>query len=273
MEHTEETWKERLQYLGIGCLLVVFYAMTRALSHSESYDSINYALFAENFTLGTAPDSRNILFHALNRILLVATQSLGLDIGALELISSVSIVAGAFSLVLFVRLMKRQFGVSSFAAWTGAAMLGLSYGYWRYSSAAEVYMPSIFLILCSLTLIFKFLNDGAQSKLILLAAGVFSGLAVLYYQPNILVLFGAVFILFCSRTRFFSFIQYSIIGAIVVVAGIVAAFMAINGNVPSPDEFVGFVTSRNHEFRACSPFHVALVKIVLAFGHDLFSAH
>ena len=273
MEHTEETWKERLQYLGIGCLLVVFYAMTRALNHSESYDSINYALFAENFALGTAADSRNILFHALNRILLVATQSLGLDIGALELISSVSIVAGAFSLVLFVRLMKRQFGVSSFAAWTGAAMLGLSYGYWRYSSAAEVYMPSIFLILCSLTLIFKFLNDGAQSKLILLAAGVFSGLAVLYYQPNILVLFGAVFILFCSRTRFFSFIQYSIIGAIVVVAGIVAAFMAINGNVPSPDEFVGFVTSRNHEFRACSPFHVALVKIVLAFGHDLFSAH
>ena len=274
MGQTEESWKERSQYLGIGCLLVVFYALTRALNHSESYDSINYALFAENFPLGTAPDPRNILFHVFNRILVVTSEWLGLGIGALDLIAYVSVVTGSFSLVLFARLMKRRFGVSSFAAWTGAAVLGLTYGYWRYTGAAEVYMPSIFLILCSLTLIFNYLDDKKQSQATLVAAGVLSGLAVLFYQPNIIVLFVVAFCLFCSRSRFHSFARYSIVGAIVVVAGFVMAYMAINGNVPSFEELVGFVTSRNHEFRnQRTPVHIALVKFVLAFGHDLFSAH
>ena len=59
-----ESFQERIWYLLIVGLLIVFYAVTRPINHSESYDSINYALFAENFELGTAPDSRNILFHA-----------------------------------------------------------------------------------------------------------------------------------------------------------------------------------------------------------------
>ena len=131
MEDKKESLKERLWHAVITCLLIAFYAMTRSVNHSESYDSINYALFAENFPLGTAPDSRNILFHALNRILFVTSEWIGLNIRALELISMVSIVTGALSVILFARLMKRRFGVSSFAAWTGAAFLGLTYGFWR----------------------------------------------------------------------------------------------------------------------------------------------
>ena len=57
-----ESMQERLRYLLIAGLLIVFYAATRPLNHSESYDSINYALFAENFDLGTAPDSRTSCF-------------------------------------------------------------------------------------------------------------------------------------------------------------------------------------------------------------------
>jgi len=181
MEDKKESLNERVWHLVIACLLIAFYGMTRALNHSESYDSINYALFAENFPLGTAPDTRNILFHVLNR------EWLGLNIGALELITLVSIVTGALSVVLFARLMKRRFGVSSFAAWTGAAFLGLTYSFWRYTGAAEVYMPSIFLILCSLTLIFKFLDEEAQDQRLLYAASIISGLAVLFYQPNVIV--------------------------------------------------------------------------------------
>ena len=105
MEEKKESFKEKLWCLVVTCLLIAFYSMTRALNHSESYDSLNYALFAKNFPLGTSPDSRNILFHALNRILLVTSEWLGLNIGALELITSVSIVTGALSVVLFARLM------------------------------------------------------------------------------------------------------------------------------------------------------------------------
>lgn len=265
--------RERLWYLGITSLLIAFYALTRSLNHSESYDSINYALFAENFPLGTAPDSRNILFHVVNRILFVTSQWLELNIGALELIASVSIVTGALSVVIFAWLMKNRFGVSSFAAWTGAAFLGLTYGYWRYTGAVEVYIPSIFLILCSLALIFRFLDEGGRSQRSLFAAGILSGLAVLFYQPNIIVLFVATFILFCFSSRFFSFVRYSVVGALVVVSGLVVSYLTIEGEFPAPNELVSFVTSRNGEFRARSPVHIALVKLILAFGHDVFSAH
>ncbi len=273
MQETENSWKQRTASLLLACLLIAFYWLTRALNQSESYDSLNYALFAENFPLGSAPDSRNILFHAFNRVLLVTSQWCGFNFGALDLIVSVSIVSGGLSLVLFANLMKKRFGVSSFAAWAGTAFLGLTYGYWRYASAAEVYLPSIFLILCSLTLIFKFLDDKESRQRTLLAAGVCSGIAVLFYQPNVIVLFGATFVLFCYTSRFLSFIRYGLVGAVVVVAGIVASYTAINGEAPSVGELIGFVTSRNGEFRERSSLSVSLVKSTLAFGHDMFSAH
>ena len=268
-----ESFQERIWYLLIVGLLIVFYAVTRPINHSESYDSINYALFAENFELGTAPDSRNILFHAFNRSLFMTSEWLGLDIRALELISYVSIITGAFSLVLFARLLKLRLGVSPFAAWTGAAFLGLTYGYWRYAGAAEVYIPSIFLILCCLTLVFKFLEDEDRSQWTLLAASILSGLAVLFYTPNVIVLFFAIFVLFCSKSHFFAFVQYAVIGTLVVTAGFVITLLVIKGHFPSIQELVAFANDRNGEFRCRPPTHIAFVKFILAFGHDIFSAH
>lgn len=257
----------------IFCLLVVFYTLTRPINHSESYDSINYVLFAQNFSLGTAPDARNILFHAINRIVVVAADTLGFNVGTLELLSAISILTGAMSLVLFARLMHRRFDVSKFSAWAGAAFLGLSYGYWRYAGAVEVYIPSIFLILCSLSLIFRFLDDENQSTVSVLATGVLSGLAVLYYQPNIVVLFIATFVLFCSKTRLLLFLKYAVAGAFAFIAGLVWSFMAVEESTPSLEKLVGFVTARNGEFRERPSIGVAIVKSLLAFGHDVFSAH
>jgi len=254
-----ELWKRRIQSLVILCLLLTFYAMTRPLNHSESYDSINYVLFAENFPLGTAPDSRNILFHAFNRILVVANETLGLNIGSLELLSSIGILTGALSLILFAGLMRKRFGVSSFSAYAGAAFLGLTYGYWRYTGAVEVYIPSMFLNLCSLSLIFNYLEDENRNQRTLIAASVLAGLAVLFYQPNILVLFGAVLVLFCSKTHLLSFVRYSIIGAIIVLTGIALSFIAIYGTFPaSISELVGFITDRNGEFRGRQSFGISL---------------
>ena len=270
---TQESLREKLWYLLVVCLLIAFYAITRPLNHSESYDSITYALFAENYSLGTAPDPRNILFHVVNRILLVSSEWLGFEFRALELISFVSIVTGSLSLVIFARLMKQKFGVSPFAAWTGATFLGLTYGFWRYAGAAEVYVPSIFLILCTLTLIFKFLDSKVQNQWTLAAAGLLSGLSVLYYQPNAVVLFFAAFVLFCSKKHFFSYVRYAIIGALVVVAGLALSFYEIHGEVPSIAELKNFIVERNGEFRVHTGFLVGLVKTVLAFGHDVFSAH
>lgn len=265
-------WIKWTQGLVVFCLLVSFYSVTRPLNHSESYDSLSYVLIAENFSLGTALDSRNILFHAFNRIVVVAKDALGLSISSLNLLASISIMAGALSLILFARLMKSRFGVSAFSAYAGAAFLGLTYGYWRYTGAVEVYVPSMFLNLCSITLIFNYLENRKLRTLV--AVGVLSGLAVLFYQPNIIILFGAAFVLFCSSTHLFSFVRYSIIGAVVVLAGILLSFIAVVGTFPdSFGDFVSYVTSRNNEFRELQPIGVAAVKSALAFGHDVLSAH
>jgi hypothetical protein len=257
----------------VFCLLVVFYASTRPLSHSESYDTLNYVLFAENFPLGTAPDSRNILFHAVNRIVVVAADTIGANVGTLELLSGVSILTGAMSLILFVRLMRKHFGVSAFSAWAGTAFFGMTYGYWRYTCAVEVYIPSIFLILCSLSLIFRFLDDEERSLRSVLAAGALSGLAVLFYQPNIIVLFIAGFVLFSSKSRLLCFVQYSVAGAVVFIAGLIWSFTTVKEVAPSPMALFEFITERNGEFRERPSMGVALVKIILSFGHDFFSAH
>ncbi len=266
-------WKNRIHSLAMFCLMAVFYWVTRPLNHSESYDTINYVLFAENFPLGTAPDSRNILFHAINRIVVITAETLGFNVGTLELLSGLSILLGAASLVLFARLMQRHFGVSGFSAWAGAFFLGLTYGFWRYAGAVEVYIPSIFLILSSLSLVLRFLDDENRSAKAVIAAGALSGLAVLFYQPNIIVLFITAVVLFCSKSRLLSFVQYSIAGAVIYLIGVVWSFSEVKECMPSPAGLVEFLTERNGEFRERPSVVVALVKIVLSFGHDFFSAH
>ena len=273
MPSIQETRKEKITCFVMFFLLLGFYTATRALNQAESYDSINYALFAENFPLGTAPDSRNILFHIVNRSLFITTQWLGFEIRALELIVGLCVIAGAGSIVLFARLMRNEFGVSFFSAWAGALFLGVSYGFWRYTGAVEVYVPSIFLILCSLTLMFKSLQETKVNLKTLCAASVLSGVAVLYYQPNVLPLFFAASILFCTRSRLFGFASYCVVGGLVVFAGIVASYVAINDSLPSFNDLISFLTHRNHEFRARPPILIALVKSILAFGHDLYAAH
>ena len=286
------TWSWRLKYLAIFVVAVAFYSLTRPLNHSESYDSINYALFAENFPLGTAPDSRNILFPIVNRLMFVVSQGLGFDIRAIDLIAGICVMASSLSLVLFARVMQNGFGVSSFAAWAGAAFMGVSYGFWRYSGGAEVYSPSIFLILCSLTLVFRFLKSDDQndkdnddhreensnddenktSWLSLYAAGVVAGIAILFYQPNVIPLF-VVGVLFCFPFRFKALLLYPATVALVVMLGLVASYIGIHDDMPSADGLVEYATARNIEFREPQPVHIAAVKMVLAFGHDVFSAH
>ena len=137
--------------------------------------------------------------------------------------------------------MKSRFGVSTFSAYAGAAFLGLTYGYWRYTGAVEVYIPSMFLNLCSFTLIFNYLEN--RNRRTLIAAGVLSGLAVLFYQPNIIILFGATFVLFCSSKHLFSFICYSMIGALVVLAGILLSYTAVVGTLPDTvGDFVDYLS-------------------------------
>lgn len=262
-----------LKYFAIFGLLVAFYTLTRPLNHAESYDSITYALFAENYSFGTAPDSRNILFHATNRLLFLAAHNLGLNIGTLELIASVNILASSFSLILFAGLMKSGFGVAPVSAWTGSAFLGLTYGYWRYSGSAEVYIPSIFLILCSLTLIVRYLDSQKKSSLNLLAAGIVSGLAVLYYQPNFIALFVTIPILFLKPTRLVDFTIYTLTGALIVLTGIVCSFLAINAGFPGFVELAGYASSRFEEFNDPPELPVATKKLLLASGHDVVSAH
>ena len=137
------------------------------------------------------------------------------------------------------------------------SLSSLTYGYWRYTGAVEVYVPSIFLILCSLELIFKFLDGEQQSQKWVIAAGALSGLAVLFYQPNLIALFVAAAVMFCTRALFVSFITYSVTGAVVVLSGLVAAYMSIEGSFPSPNQLVDFITDRNGEFREPPGFGIA----------------
>ena len=268
-----KNFKNVLLYVVVFVVACSFYTLTRASNHAESYDSLTYALFAENFPLGTAPDSRNILFQAFNRIVYCGSQSLGLNIDALDLIIALSLVTGSLSLILFSRLMQNSFGVSPIAAWMGSAFLGLAYGYWRYTGAAEVYVPSIFLVLCCLTTLCRYFDKPGSSHWRLILASILAGIAVLFYQPNLLALFIAVPVLFLVKFRFIHLFAYWTIAGLVVLAGVVSAYAAMAGHVPTTGDLFHYVVERNSEFRTDFSLPKAAVKLTLAGGHDVLSAH
>lgn len=250
-----------------------FYAVTASSNHTESVDGYKYALEATISPLLEIYDTRSILFHMGNRALYVISEHLGLGLEAFDLILTLVILTGAGSVVLTARLLIRGFKLSNTAGWCGAATLGVCYGFWRFAGEVELYVPSIFLVLLVLNLIFD-ADARAEGKWTsMLPVGVVAGLTVLYYQPNALPLCVAIPVLFIPRSRWSWFLAYGSACFATVLAGLLGAYWLRYGALPSHMSLIQFANERGGELSPPPHNLESLAKSALTIGHDILSTH
>ena len=130
-----------LFFLAVFCFLL----LTVPANHSEAEDTYFYALMTEQGPAAEMFHAHHLLYLPLMRSLFVVAESVGYSGRALPLLIGFSMLAGALAICLFSVLAgKGRRGVLF------ALALLFSYGFWRYSTAAEIYIPVTAVSLLSL---------------------------------------------------------------------------------------------------------------------------
>lgn len=266
-----QTRAERWQYPAVFAVLVLLYSLTGVANRIESVDGYLYAGSAEFLAIADVHDPRSLVFHKLNQLLALANAAAGMPFDTYALLCVPTILAGAFGVILMYRFQRQHLLLSAEASTVGAALLAVSYGYWRYANEIEVYIPSICFILTVLSLVCERLSRPVSHHADYLAPGIIAGLAVLYYQANAIPLFVVMPILFLLSRRVTAFVAYAAAGGIVVTGGLLIAYVADLSGEASIQGLVTFLSRRSEEFPAPGIDLISLARAGSAILRDIIT--
>ena len=139
----------RVKSVFLFAAVLGFLALTVPSNHSEAEDAYYYSLMAEQGAWSEMFHAHHLLYLPLMRIIFRAVQFGGYTGRSLPVLTAVSMVAGALAVCLFAALL-RQAGAKERTSWFFSAALLFSYGFWRYSTTAEIYVPAAALALLTL---------------------------------------------------------------------------------------------------------------------------
>ena len=257
--------------LCVGGLLSLFYLLTAAANLAETDDVYEFAYRAEQVPASEVSDPRLMLYHMLMRGLYLVTSSLAPDVRALWVMRVFSAVCAAALLLLLLRVLLDAFKLPLAMAALTVMMLGVTYGFWRYAAEAEVYIPAMLLTLLVLQRLL-----GAQSMRDHMLAGALAGLAVLFYQPNVIPALMAFPLLFLRRGQFLWGLAYVVIAVVVTVMGYAVGFALYWPEPASIAAGKAFLAQRSSEFivppLSLKTVVVSLIRSGFAFGHDVVAA-
>ncbi len=184
--------KPRCTLLFVAVLGVLL--ATVPANHSEAEDAYAYARLTEQGSGGEFFQAHHLIYLPLMRGLFAVAKAAGLVERAMPVLIASSMVSGALAVVVFVALLRRA-GRSSLYSAAFTAVLVFSYGFWRYSTTAEIYIPC-----AACTLLTVYCAVCAEKTRWLFAAGVLVGsLAVLLHLIALPAILAAVPLLYWLR--------------------------------------------------------------------------
>ncbi|MCC7354844.1 MAG: DUF2723 domain-containing protein, partial [Anaerolineae bacterium] len=187
----------------------------------------------------------HVLYNPTGYLLLALLRPLGVSrvLGPLTLLNS---VAGALAIGFFYLLLKHLTGERGWAA-GGAALFGLSFGWWLYAISVETYTIPILFLVVALYLVARWPLSSAEPPLSLAwQLAVLSALACLYHQSHIFFVPGLALWAWgrLRAGRGFLLTYLVVTGSLVAMGYLVAAGLA--GQLGSPGAFTYWLTSYAH---------------------------
>lgn len=255
--------------------IVAFFVLTAPNNRTESDDRFHLAERVETRPVTESlVNSRLMLYHVVTRAAYVGLRGLGLDVSGLDVLESISVASAALSVMLLYFFLAGPLGLGRLPAALGAAMLALSYGFWRYSSEADVYPAAALSILAVITVVAR--GEGradANDDRRLALAGALAGLSVLFYRGSVIALFLALPLALLHARSARRPVIYGVVGAATMLVGYLVGFVAYGPESISSSEFMAFLTSRVDEFEPSPPSAKTLFLGMSVVGHGFVSSN
>lgn len=125
-------------FIFLGSL--AFLALTVPENHTEAEDAYYYARMVESGCGAELFHRHHLLYLPVGRAIFRAARWAGYEGRALPVLIAWSVAAGAVCVTIMAALLR------SSVRWAAAGLL-FSYGFWRYSTTAEIYVPMLALAL------------------------------------------------------------------------------------------------------------------------------
>ena len=246
----------------VACTLL--YALTVPQNHTETEDAYWYAFDVRTKAPTELLHPHHLLYLPVAR-LLYAT---GLFPDAFEMMLWIDVLLGAATVALAWKIMRTRLNLRAEASLVGCALLALSYGFWRYSVAVEVYIPAMFAQAMLCLVVFRSTNTARSPALAALAASV----TLLVHAPlGAPLAIAAVPALFALEKRWRDLLVYAAVSMAILVGAFAAAYQLHPHDASGSTSFVEFVRGPTSELR---PFTVgALPKALVAFGNTFVSGN
>lgn len=204
----------RLKPIVFFAALLGFFMLTAPANHSEAEDAYYYARMAE---LGAWPEmfhAHHLVYLPLMRLIFRAVQFAGYTGRSFPVLAGVSMISGALAVCLFAALLRRA-GAKKIAATSFACALLFSYGFWRYSTTVEIYMPAAALSLLTLYLAVR----SAERPLFFPACVLAGSFALLLHLVTIPAVFLAVPLFYIVRKQNLRAGVYAVTAPLLAVIG------------------------------------------------------
>lgn len=261
-----------LEVILVFVLSLVFYHLFLAENFSSAHDSINY--------LNGIVEGKNLfhphhlLYHVTAREYFLVLSSSLISTADHVLIESYTTIWGAAGLAVAYLMFRKRFGRTVDVSIAGTSVIGLSFGYWFYSTNIEVYTPPVFFILCC---IYVLSRTRLQNRDIFLLA-VLHTFAILFHQVNVLFFPVVILVLFRSSAelRWNHMLRYSAI-SITLVLGVYAVIGLIFAGNNDFNEWVRWMRGYTHghdywkSLNSETPVNAAIgLSHAFVGGHFLF---
>ena len=161
----------------LGLAFAVLYVLTLPTNHTEAEDAFNYAWQVEEASLPDLLHRHHLLYAPIMRMLYNACRLFVPELRAYPLLVGVSLLSGVLTIAFLFLLLRTRFGFAPDVSFLAAALPGVTYGFWRYSCEAEIYIPATMLVLLSLLLASRE-RSGLTAAV---AAGLVGGVAALFH--------------------------------------------------------------------------------------------
>ncbi len=209
--------KYRNTFLFVLFILALgIYVFTIPQDFSDAEDALWFAHDIETLPFGDLFHPFHLLYLPLMKVI----YSLGLFDRAYTLLLYTDKILGLFTLFLFYLLLKKRFQLSTQLALIGAILLGVSYGFWRYSNTGEVYIIACLLSVAVALVSFSDPMDYKRS----VYSGVLGAAALLMHPINLTLVCVALPVRFMLAGKIRALVIYCAVTSLLVVSAYFAAY-------------------------------------------------
>ena len=266
------SWLSLLLFVAVAVLYTATYARVLSITH----DGPTYLNLIESGRFDF--HHHHLLYQPLNVLWLALLQRLGTSVDGLFAVSALNGIFGALNVLAVFHIARDRLELSAARSLVAALTAGSSFGLWFYSGTVEVYV----IPLCLLSLAFYFLSATRSSSTTMAAAGLLTGLGVLFHQVHVLFAVVAIARLALDyrggkAAAIREFVVYGLCAALVAIGGYAAVIIG-GGHAESLETVWMWLTNyaqKKAYWHGLEPetFLLALIGLARSIvgGHFLFA--